>query len=330
MRNKICLQVDHRLTFSVNTQIKEQLKWLIGTGQIETGDMLPAASQLAATLGLNRNTVNWVYTQLRDEGLVSMQKGKGTQVLDGAETEQLRKERAPMRQLLERAIKEAQAEGIKLHDLFVAGLAYSLLQNEQPSVARILFVECKGHAYTFYRREIEKATGREVQMVFLEDLLSGGLNAIEEAGQADIIVTTLNQAEEVKAVLAPFDKKVHVIGATAEPSVLLEISRLQPDMEVSFVCLGKKGGEWMARRVNDAGITGIKSAAFGLLDSEHLSEALDRSAKIYASEAVFPELKKMAPDKVELFPMRLEQSSENLLRELVGTDHSKHAAGVNP
>ncbi|MBW7456203.1 winged helix-turn-helix domain-containing protein, partial [Paenibacillus sepulcri] len=82
MRNKICLQVDHRLTFSVNTQIKEQLKWLIGTGQIETGDMLPAASQLAATLGLNRNTVNWVYTQLRDEGLVSMQKGKGTQVLD--------------------------------------------------------------------------------------------------------------------------------------------------------------------------------------------------------------------------------------------------------
>ena len=89
----LILKVNPDLSFSVNTQIKEQLKWLIGTGHIQPGDMLPSASQLADNLGLNRNTVNWVYNQLRDEGLVTMQKGRGTQVTSGAETEQLRRER---------------------------------------------------------------------------------------------------------------------------------------------------------------------------------------------------------------------------------------------
>jgi DNA-binding transcriptional regulator YhcF (GntR family) len=58
--------------------------------------MLPTASQLVDELRLNRNTVNWVYNQLRDEGLVTIQKGRGTQIADGSETKHLLEERKPM------------------------------------------------------------------------------------------------------------------------------------------------------------------------------------------------------------------------------------------
>ena len=316
-QQRLILKVHPDLSFSVNTQIKEQLKWLIGTGHIQPGDMLPSASQLADNLGLNRNTVNWVYNQLRDEGLVTMQKGRGTQVTNGAEIEQLRRERVPMQLLLTRTIDDALAEGIDLIDFFVASLAFTLLHNKQPSeVARILFVECKGHDHPFYRGEIERVTGGDVRTLFIEDLVLEGVQMMEAIHPSTVVITTLNHAEEVKKLFSRYDKKVLVIGATVDTSFLLEIARLQPDTAVGFVCLGKTGGEWMARRVFDAGITLIHSDVFGLDEHKRLADTLERSDKIYASAAVFPELKKMAPDKVELYPMQLEKSSENLLQEI--------------
>jgi hypothetical protein len=38
MKKDIVLQVDHNFTYSINTQMKEQLKWLIGIGSIQPGD----------------------------------------------------------------------------------------------------------------------------------------------------------------------------------------------------------------------------------------------------------------------------------------------------
>jgi DNA-binding transcriptional regulator YhcF (GntR family) len=313
----LLLKVDPDLSFSINTQIKEQLKWLIGTGHIQPGDMLPSASQLADLLGLNRNTINWVYKQLRDEGLVTMQKGRGTQVTNGVETEQLRRERLPMERVLTKIIEDVSAEGIDLNAFFIASLAYILLRNKQPSEhMRILFVECKGHDHLFYRREIERVTGGDVKTVFLEDLLPEGNEMTETFLHSNVLVTTLNHAEEVRKLCSRYDKKVFVIGATVDTALLLEIARLKPDTIVSFVCLGKTGGEWMANRVRDAGITQIRPDVLGLDERERLSNALVRSDKIYASAAVFPELKALVPDKAVLYPMMLEKSSENLLQEI--------------
>jgi DNA-binding transcriptional regulator YhcF (GntR family) len=315
--NDLLLKVDPDLSFSINTQIKEQLKWLIGTGHIQPGDMLPSASQLADSLGLNRNTINWVYSQLRDEGLVTMQKGRGTQVTNGVEIEQLRRERLPMERVLTKLIEEATAESIDLNAFFIASLAYILLRYKQPSEhMRILFIECKGHDHLFYRGEIERVTGGEVKTVFLEDLLSEGNEMTEAIHHSNVLVTTLNHAEEVRKLCSRYDKKVLVIGATVDTAFLLEIARLKPDTIVSFVCLGKTGGEWMANRVRDAGITQIRTDVLGLDERERLSNALEGSDKIYASSAVFPELKALVPDKAVLYPMMLEKSSENLLQEI--------------
>ncbi|MDR6550695.1 GntR family transcriptional regulator [Paenibacillus qinlingensis] len=311
------LQVNPQLTFNVNTQIKEQIKWLIGIGQMKSGDMLPTASQLADELGLNRNTVNWVYNQLRDEGLVTIQKGRGTQVSSGCEIKQLLEERKPMQQLLNETISEAASLGFDLQSFFTAGLAYSLLhppyQTDKP---RILLVECRGHDYPFYRQQIEQATDCEVETLFLEDNSLDDDSVREAAMRFDVIITTLNHAEEVKERFARFDSKVIVIGATIETSLLLEIAKLQQGTHVTFVCLGKVGGEWMANRIQEAGITQLHCESVGMSETERLAETFQNSDKIYASAAVFPELSKLLPEKTELYPMRLEKSSENLLHEI--------------
>ncbi|WP_193726515.1 GntR family transcriptional regulator [Paenibacillus guangzhouensis] len=317
INKELRVKVDPGINFSVNTQIKEQLKWLIGLGVIEPGDMLPSANQMADILGLNRNTVNLVYTQLRDEGMFTMQKGRGTQVMNGSKVELLQNARQPMHQLVAKTIEEAEAQGIPLIDFFIAGLAYTLLRpSETAARPRILLIECRGHDHLFYRQEIERVTKAEVHTLFVEDLMAAEGTMIEVLEHADVIVTTLNHAEEVKTRYSRYEKKLVVIGATIEMSALLGIAQMKPDSEVAFVCLGRAGGQWMASGVRDAGITQIHPHMVGIDEQEQLHQVIDKADKVYASPAVYKELLAMNPDKVALYPMTLEKSSERLLRDI--------------
>ncbi|MCM3716375.1 GntR family transcriptional regulator [Alkalihalobacillus oceani] len=312
------LRVNPELTFNVNTQIREQLKCLIGIGLIRTGDMLPAASQLADQLGMNRNTVNWVYNQLREEGLVTMSKGRGTQVT--AQANRLYKEQASLFDLIKQTIDQAEAKELDLRQFFTTGLAYTLLLHPSSSAqARIVLIECKGHDHPFYRKAIERETGEKVETAFLEDLQEKNELCSQLAQQYHVIVTTLNHAEEVKTCFSRFNSRILVIGATVETSFLLDLAKLKQNTRVAFVCLGQAGGSWMANRVREAGLEQIRSETLGWEESGRPSDSLAKWDRIYASAAVYPELKKLAPNKVELYPMKLEASSENLLHELPGS-----------
>lgn len=318
MPHKLMLRVDPHATLNVSTQVKEQLKWLIGIGQIEPFDMLPPAGALADLLGLNRNTVNLVYNQLKDEGIVSMHKGKGTQVLNNAQVEELRTRRKLMHELVERTTEELSSVNIPASEFFAASLAYTLLQEPvQNTKQRILFIECKGHDYPFYQKAIEQMTGAEVKTVFLEDLLTGKQALFEALEYSNHMVTTLNHDAEVKALCSKYDKKVTVIGASVEASVLLEIARLTPGSDISFVCLGKAGAQWMASRIQEAGIEGVHGHLAGLDNREDLLQRIEESDWVYASGAAYEEVRALSPEKVKLFPMMLEKSSENILREMV-------------
>lgn len=54
-------------------------------GRLRPGDRLPAAREVAASLGINLHTVLHAYQDLREEGLVDMRRGRGAVVTDAAE-----------------------------------------------------------------------------------------------------------------------------------------------------------------------------------------------------------------------------------------------------
>ncbi|MDQ0061697.1 GntR family transcriptional regulator [Paenibacillus harenae] len=317
MEEKLLLQADAELTYSINTQLKEQLKWLIGMSRMVPGDMLPAAGDLADQLGINRNTVSLVYTQLKDEGIVSIQKGKGTQVLDGSRVEELMRKRKPMYELWERMVEEASENHLELRELAVAGMAFVQLFGNQASIKpTLLFIECKEHDHIFYRKEIARLSGATVQSFFLEQLPDSMAEFEKLLSQADAVVTTLNHSDEVHK-LTGTRKTVLTIGATIDFSLLLEIAKLSSGSKVGFVCLGQKGGQWMAQRVKEAGVQHIEYSALGTNNPQALERFADGADKIYASSAVYDEVKSLAPDKTVHFPLILEKSSENLLKDFL-------------
>jgi DNA-binding LacI/PurR family transcriptional regulator len=75
------LHVSPRLDATLVVQIKEQLTWLIASGQIQPGDILPSVRSMASRLSVNLHTVRSAYQKLESQGLVETRQGVGTRVL---------------------------------------------------------------------------------------------------------------------------------------------------------------------------------------------------------------------------------------------------------
>ena len=66
----------------IYSQVKDQIRHLINTGELQPGDQLPTVRQLAADLRVNFNTVARAYRILDEAGIISTQQGRGTYVLE--------------------------------------------------------------------------------------------------------------------------------------------------------------------------------------------------------------------------------------------------------
>jgi 2-aminoadipate transaminase len=68
-------------------QLRDQLRALVHTGELRTGDRIPASRELAQHLGVHRTTVANAYAELESEGLIRGHVGRGTFIC-GAVTKQ--------------------------------------------------------------------------------------------------------------------------------------------------------------------------------------------------------------------------------------------------
>lgn len=72
--------IDPTAAMPVFAQIAASISAQIAAGTIERGARLPAARELAASLGVNVHTVLRGYQLLRDERLVELRRGRGAVV----------------------------------------------------------------------------------------------------------------------------------------------------------------------------------------------------------------------------------------------------------
>ena len=64
----------------LHEQVGAQIRRAIAEGEAKPGERLPPAGDLAAVLGVNRNTVLRALRDLRDEGLLDFRRGRGVTV----------------------------------------------------------------------------------------------------------------------------------------------------------------------------------------------------------------------------------------------------------
>ena len=65
---------------ALHDQVAAQIRRAIADGEAEPGERLPLATDLAAVMGVNKNTVLRALHILRDEGLLEFRRGRGITV----------------------------------------------------------------------------------------------------------------------------------------------------------------------------------------------------------------------------------------------------------
>lgn len=96
----LTIEVDFGSDRPVYRQIAEQLRGLLARGALVEAEELPSVRQLAASAGINLNTVAKAYRILADEGLIDLRHGSRARVRVGAPT------RAPQVDELERRLHD--------------------------------------------------------------------------------------------------------------------------------------------------------------------------------------------------------------------------------
>ncbi|KAB8128995.1 GntR family transcriptional regulator [Gracilibacillus oryzae] len=219
----LLFKIDTHSPLPINVQIKEQIKWLIGKGLLNSGDLLPSTNQLAEQLSINRNTIQGVYSQLKEEGLLLMQKGRGTQVAGEEEIERFKTQHSYF-SFVEQTIKDAYESGFKIDDVLLAGFAYTQLFGEpQKRKTHYLFVECKLSSCTFYLDELRRVASAEIDTIDVQE--SSKDSVIQSIHDADVIVTRSDLAEKLKELVDVSQKKIISVGSTNDVSLLLNMIR---------------------------------------------------------------------------------------------------------
>ena len=67
----------------IYVQLINQIKYLVCSGRLQTGEQLPPVRKLAEQLVINPNTVARAYRELENEGLVTSRQGAGVFVAEG-------------------------------------------------------------------------------------------------------------------------------------------------------------------------------------------------------------------------------------------------------
>lgn len=215
--------IDPDSPLPIHIQVKEQIKWLIGKDLLHSGDVLPSTNQLAEQLSINRNTIQSVYTQLKEDGLLHMQKGRGTQVANEEQIQRF-KDKNPHFSFVEQMIDEAHKLNFAVDDLLLSGFAYvQLFGKRQKKKLRYLFIECKLSSCIFYLDEIKRLTSAEIQSIDVSSLPNEEL--IQAIHNADVIVTRNDLAEQIRMFIEDTKKTIISVGSTNDISLLLNMIR---------------------------------------------------------------------------------------------------------
>ena len=74
------VKVDRSDPLALHEQVAAEIRRAIADGEAGPGERLPLARDMAAVLGVNKNTVLRALRLLRDEGLLDFQRGRGITV----------------------------------------------------------------------------------------------------------------------------------------------------------------------------------------------------------------------------------------------------------
>jgi molybdate-binding protein/DNA-binding transcriptional regulator YhcF (GntR family) len=223
----------------IYTQIVAQVTAARDRGELVPGERLPGVRELAAQLGVNRNTIAHAYRLLRQAGVIVGHAGQGSRIAV-ADTAAVPRE-PPYLQRLDDAVGAALAGGIA--PPLIAELVHQGIQRRQRSSSPDALVQCQG------------------SHDFCLDLLARRLRTV--APRTRLICTPVGSTAGLLA-LGRGEAQLaglHLLDTTTGEYNWPSVRRLLPGLNIRLITLVEREQGLIVRRGNPLGVHDITDLA---------------------------------------------------------------------
>lgn len=218
------IHIDKQSEVPARDQLRQQIIFLIGTGQLSIGTELPSVRQLARRLKVHHNTISHVYSQLTRDGWLI--KKRGSRLVVGQTTKSRIEDFADLDDLIDRAIRLARSHGYSLQQLTARVRARLLVEPSD----HLLLVAPERDLAELIRAEIGEAVGHEPDACSTSMLQQNPSIAI-----GAILITPSYFAARVRPAVSadrtvvpvsysPADEHIAAIRNLSKPSVIGVVS----------------------------------------------------------------------------------------------------------
>jgi GntR family transcriptional regulator len=308
-------------------QLKDQIKYHISTGNLQQNEQLPAVNKLAKELAINFETVRKAYKELEKEGLISMQRAKGTLVTLERGAPPLvpgparSSDQSPERWITN-AVSLLLARGESPESVRAAVVRAMEEAFAERKERFVIFTECNPLQVHDISNQLKTILNEDVRPVLLEDLERevSGLGPDERRLRA--VVTTGFHLNDVRAALGGRSIDVHVLITNMSPESRRKIDEIGTDRRFGFICRDQESIPLYNDLLRAEFGKKIKLSPAYLGDAAGVEAVLHSVDILLVTPPVFREVKRLAPPNLPVFNVfdRVDPMSLRILRDRLGRE----------
>jgi len=301
-------------------QLKDQIKYHISTGGLQDNQQLPAVNALAKELAINFETARKAYKELEKEGLISMQRAKGSLVTLQHGQARLSKRAATSERpapsdfadFVGRRLRNGQSAA-EIHREFESALETAVAErNEQ----FIVFTECNALQVQEISAQLKDALQIQVMPTLLSDLDKTLAELGVNAGRLKAIVTTGFHLNDVRALLSSRPIDIQVLVTNMSPDTRRKIDEIGMDKKFGFICRDQESIAVYNDLLRAEFGKKIRLSSAHLDDETHVEAVLGSVNALLVTPPVYKEMKKRAPAHLPVFNVfdRIDPMSLRMLK----------------
>ena len=272
-------------------QVKKQIMNLIRSSSLKVGFKMPTERELSQKLSVSRNTISMAYNELEQEGVIKSYQGRGTFVVEEAETWKVHNIKEKIIRFVDLGFEEALETGMD-SDEFLE-IVYQRVKEKKELMRKLVavYVECNGEQAKFFSKQLSKSTNMNVSPLVIDDLRKMDKATKELLERTQVIIATFNHVNEVAELVHDYGKEVLGVAISAEMESIVKIARYPQKSKFGFICLTEEFKFKIRGALEKAGLGNINIEYTNTKDEKELMKVINNSDVLIASPGRYNDVK---------------------------------------
>lgn len=302
-------------------QLKELIIYYISTGVIQDNHQLPGVNILGKQLGINFETVRKAYKELEKDGLIKMERGRGTYVtLQNGLTPKKNdyiSSTSNHEELIKAGVKGLLQKGMNTEDVRKTILDILDEMRKDRFISNIFFTECNLYQVREYSKILSAYLGQEIKPVLLKDIKEEVERNLKNRFLKPTIITTGFHINEIRNIFKNRPIRVLALIMSMSPETRLALQSYGKDARFGFVCRDSESLSFWEELLKEELGTASKISCCILDDKEELMKLLNGADVLLASPPVYEGVKKIAPEGTHVFNIfdKVDKMSLQLIKD---------------